>query len=103
MFLILAILLVSASAYVYDMSRHNRSVVVHRLFSSTPRNPISPPLSVARYNDVTRHNHSRIPQGYRLPNSTSPPVPTRPNKTVAAEPAPAPAPVPRSLRRSTSS
>lgn len=93
MFLILAMLaLASASAYAYDMSRHNRSVVVHRLFqSSKPTYALKNPLS------VTRHNHTRLPQGYRLPNlpnNTSRPVP---NKTVPAQPAPAPAP--RSLRR----
>ena len=105
MFLILALIVVSASAYVYDMSRHNRSVVVHRLFqNSTPKNPICPrsPLSVNRYNSVTRDNSlargnlTRLPDGYRMANSTSRPVP---NKTVPAKPAPAPAPPPRSLRR----
>jgi len=96
MFLILALIVATASAYAYDMSRHNRSVVVHRLFqTSAPKNPICPrpPLN------VTRHNASRLPQGYRLPegykvpNNTTPPLP---NKTVAAKPAPAPAP--RALR-----
>ena len=105
MFLILALIVASASAYAYDMSRHNRSVVVHRLFQkSTPKNPICtrPPLSVSRYNNVTgnnslaRGNLTRLPDGYRMPNSTSRPVP---KKTMPAQPAPAPAPPPRSLRR----
>ena len=89
----------TASVYAYDMSRHNRSVVVHRLFqASTPKNPMCPPRNPLI---PIVHNHTRLPQGYRLPasyrapNSTSRPVP---NKTVQAQPAPAPAPAPRSLR-----
>lgn len=72
MFLILAcIVLASAYAYANDMSRHNRSVVVHRLFQNrSPKETTS-----AR----TPLNVTRIPQGYR-------------------QPGPAPAPAPRSLR-----
>ena len=99
MFLILALLVASASAYAYDMSRHNRSVVMHRLFQTSK--PICAPKSPL---SVKRHNHTRLPDGYRMPNSTSRPVTKSypvPNKTVPAQPAPAPAPAPapRSLRR----
>lgn len=73
MFMILALLaLVSASTF--DMSRHNRSVVVHRLFKPTSTR--------------TLLNATRLP-------STDRPVP---NKTVPAKPVPQPAPAPKSLR-----
>jgi len=100
MFLILAVfaLAASASAYVYDMSRHNRSVVVHRLFSSSSSEKPMCALRVTRYNDTRLSEQTRLPQGYRLPNSTSRPLPSRPNKTTPTTVQPQPAPAPRSLR-----
>ena len=102
MFLILALILAttaSVSAYVYEMNRNNRSMVVHRLYvkpTYIAKNPLTPTRNA-------HANHTRLPDGYRLPgkkqyNTTQQPLNKTNSSTAKPVPAPAPVPVAKSLR-----
>lgn len=92
MFLILSMLIVTAYAHAFDMTRTNRSVVVHRHFH---------PLTVGfKRPSADLLSMTKSPQLYPSSNTTDVKVynTTNTTPTVQSAPAPAPAPLPRSLR-----
>lgn len=91
MFLIISMLIVTAYAHAFDMTRTNRSVVVHRHFH---------PLSVGCKRPSADLLAVKVPQLYPSSNTTGVKVynTTNTTPTVQSAPAPAPAPLPRSLR-----